>query len=110
MVPRLLPTSAPPLLPHLSNWPTGLTSVGSHDTTFPPSLCYLLASPSASCAIVALSIVLSTQHTNSASTGRDMTWMWTLFAMDWTTFTGSATTGTLGWLRNQNKFVVHWMS
>jgi hypothetical protein len=34
----LHPTSHPTLLPHVSNWPTGITSVGSHYTTIPPSL------------------------------------------------------------------------
>ncbi len=35
---NLHPTSHPTPLPHVSNWPTGITSVGSHYTTIPPSL------------------------------------------------------------------------
>ncbi len=65
----LHPTSHPTPLPHVSNWPTGITSVGSHGTTIPPLLCYSLAFPSAYCAVVALLIVLSNWHTNSTSTG-----------------------------------------
>jgi hypothetical protein len=105
---NLHPTSHPTPLPHVSNWPTGITSVGSHGTTIPPSLCYSLAFPSAYCAVVALLIVLSNLRTNSTSTGRKRSSMQTLFAMDWTTFTGNATTGTLGWMWNQNCFAVHW--
>jgi hypothetical protein len=60
---NLHPTSHPTLLPHVSNWPTGLMSVGAHDTTIPPSLCYLLAFPSASYAVVTHLIVLSNRHT-----------------------------------------------
>ncbi len=51
-------TSHPTLLPHVSNWPTSLTSVGSHYTTIPPSLCYLLALHSAFYAVISLLIVL----------------------------------------------------
>jgi hypothetical protein len=106
---NLHPTSHPTPLPNISNWPTSIMSIGSHGTTIPPSLCYSLAFPSAYCAVVALLIVLSNWHTNSTSTGRKMSSMQTLFAMDWTTFTGNATTGTLGWMWNQNCFAVHWM-
>jgi hypothetical protein len=35
---NLHPTSHPTPLPHVSNWPTSLTPVGSHGTTIPPSL------------------------------------------------------------------------
>ncbi len=35
---KLHPTSHPTALPHVSNWPISLTSVGSHYTTIPPSL------------------------------------------------------------------------
>jgi hypothetical protein len=69
----LPPTSS--LLPHASNRPTGITSVGSHDTTNPLSLCYLLAFPSASCAVVALLIVLSYLHTTSTSTEQERSLM-----------------------------------
>jgi hypothetical protein len=55
---NLHPTSHPTPLPHVSNWPTSLTSVGSHYTTIPPSLCYSLALPSAYYTVIALLIVL----------------------------------------------------
>jgi hypothetical protein len=67
---KLHPTSHPTPLSHVSNWPTGITSVGSHGTTIPPSLCYSLAFPSTYCAVVALLIVLSNLCTNSTSTGQ----------------------------------------
>ncbi len=35
---NLHPTSHPTPLPHVSNWPTSLTPVGSHYATIPPSL------------------------------------------------------------------------
>jgi hypothetical protein len=83
---KLHPTSHPTPLPHVSNWPTGITSVGSHGRTIPPSLCYSLAFPSAYCADVALLIVLSNRRTNSTSTGRKRSSMRTLLAMDWTDY------------------------
>jgi hypothetical protein len=55
---NLLPTSHPTPLPHISNWPTSLTSVGSHYTTIPPSLCYSLALSSAYYAVNTLLIIL----------------------------------------------------
>jgi hypothetical protein len=69
---NLHPTSHPTPLSHVSNWPTGLTSIGSHDTTIPLSLCYSLAFPSASCAVVIRLIVLSNWHTKSTSDGIGM--------------------------------------
>jgi hypothetical protein len=79
---KLHPTSHPTLLPHVSNWPTSITSVGSHSTTIPPSLCYLLALPSTYCAVVALLIVPSNRLTKSTSNGQNRGTMQTLFAMD----------------------------
>ena len=35
---NLYPTSHPTPLPHVSNWPTGIASIGSHYTTIPLSL------------------------------------------------------------------------
>jgi hypothetical protein len=66
---NLHPTSHPTPLPHVSNWPTNITSVGSHCTTIPPSLCYSLALPSTYCAVIALLIVLSNPVIKSASNG-----------------------------------------
>ncbi len=76
----------------------------------PLSLCYSLTFPSASCAVVARSIVLSNRRTKSTSNEKGMIGMWTLFAMDWTLFTGNATKGTLRWMRSRNWFAVHWTS
>jgi hypothetical protein len=106
---NLHPTSHPTTLPHVSNWPTSITSAGSHGTTIPPSLCYSLAFLSAYCAVVALLIVLSNRRTNSTSTGQKRSSMQTLFAMDWTTFTGNATKDTLRWMWNRNCFAAQWM-
>jgi hypothetical protein len=102
-------TSHPTPLPQVSNWPTSLTSVGSHYTTIPPSLCYSLALPSAYYAVITLLIVLCNRRTKGTLGGRKQISMRPIFEMDWTPFTSYATKDTLRWMWNRNCFTAQWM-